>query len=329
MSGEVFLSYVRDNARVAEKLAADLEAAGVRVWLDRTRLGPGERWREAIRKAISAGDLFIACFSRQFALRQKSHMNEELTLAIEELRRRSADRAWFIPVVVDDSEVPDRDIGSGASLRDLQWVDLSSNWAEGVASIAAVALRKQSQALGSSGTLMRDSSRNVSSAAHIDGRPSASGALQPDLRIRYILRRGMTYWRDVSHDEIRILLVVTNHATSSATAPYIRLQVPQAFSLNPIGVSSRQVGAPLQLISEEVEPPAAAFIARPDFVIHPAVPTEFAQITLTVKGNMAVPACHIRYRTAASNLTGGEGLLPIEAEEIAAVLQRSVEPIET
>lgn len=143
MPDEVFLSYVRENGAIAERLAQDLEAAGASVWLDRTRLAPGDRWRDAIRNAIRSGHLFIACFSRDFATRDRSHMNEELTLAIEELRLRPTDRTWFIPVVIDNTEVPDRDIGAGATLRDLQWVDLSSNWTDGVASIVKVALQNR------------------------------------------------------------------------------------------------------------------------------------------------------------------------------------------
>jgi hypothetical protein len=137
----VFLSYVRENSSQAERLAADLRAAGVDVWIDRSNLTPGERWRDGIRSAIRAGNLFVACFSREYAARERSHMNEELTLAIEELRLRPTHRAWFIPVLLDDSYVPDRRISTNESLRDLQWVNLADNWTAGVAQIASVAHR--------------------------------------------------------------------------------------------------------------------------------------------------------------------------------------------
>ncbi len=59
-------------------------------------------------------------------------MNEEIRLAIEELRRRKEDQAWFIPVVLSGA-VPDWGIGAGKSLRDIQRVDLDeSNWKAGV-----------------------------------------------------------------------------------------------------------------------------------------------------------------------------------------------------
>ena len=64
-------------------------------------------------------------------------MNEELTLAIEELRQRPSDRAWFIPVLLSECEVPARGIGAGETLADIQWVELYRDWEPGIIRIAA------------------------------------------------------------------------------------------------------------------------------------------------------------------------------------------------
>jgi hypothetical protein len=64
-------------------------------------------------------------------------MNEELTLAIDELRQRPTERAWFIPVLLSECQVPARNIGAGETLRDIQWVELYRDWEEGIARIAA------------------------------------------------------------------------------------------------------------------------------------------------------------------------------------------------
>jgi TIR domain len=93
----VFISYVHDNSEVIQRLSASLEAHGVNVWLDRNDIKPGSLWKSANRDAIREGAFFIACFSREYHDRPKTYMNEELTLAIEELRQRPTDRAWFIP----------------------------------------------------------------------------------------------------------------------------------------------------------------------------------------------------------------------------------------
>ncbi len=131
----VFISYVRENETLIEKLYGDLSRSGISAWLDRNAIQPGHGWRNAIRKAIEDGAFFLACFSKEYLSKRKSYMNEELTLAIDELRQYSTDRAWFIPVLLDGCDVPMREIGGGQTLRDLQWVDLSEDWEKGLAKL--------------------------------------------------------------------------------------------------------------------------------------------------------------------------------------------------
>lgn len=120
-----FVSYVREDAAVVDGLVAGLRAKGVSIWLDRDSIGAGERWKATIHQAIRSGYLFLACFSRNYSARDKSYMNEELTVAIEELRQRPRQRAWFIPVSLDGTDIPYIEIGAGETLHDLQRLDLS------------------------------------------------------------------------------------------------------------------------------------------------------------------------------------------------------------
>jgi|WetSurMetagenome_2_1015567.scaffolds.fasta_scaffold66568_3 hypothetical protein len=134
----VFISYVREDTATVRLLEDDLEKAGVEVWLDRKAIRPGSRWKTAIRDAIRNGDFFIACFSKNYESKNKTYMNEELALAIEELRQYSITRAWFIPVLLTDCSIPGMTIGPGETLRDLQWVDLRSEWDLGIKRIVSV-----------------------------------------------------------------------------------------------------------------------------------------------------------------------------------------------
>ncbi|HEX3585579.1 MAG TPA: TIR domain-containing protein [Candidatus Angelobacter sp.] len=123
--GHVFISYVREDARRVEELEGVLVAAGIPVWRDATDLWPGQDWQTMIRKTITDNSLvFIACFSRQSLVRSKSYQNEELNLAIEQLRLRRPEEAWLIPVRFDDCAIPDLDIGGGRVLSSIQRVDL-------------------------------------------------------------------------------------------------------------------------------------------------------------------------------------------------------------
>jgi len=134
----VFISYVHDNEKEVQRLCNDLTKHGVEVWLDRNDIKPGYRWRDAIRKAIRGGDYSIACFSKEYKSRGKTYMNEELTIAIEELRQYSTNRAWFIPVKLNECDIPNRSIRAGENLRDLQHVELYNDWDVGVRCILDV-----------------------------------------------------------------------------------------------------------------------------------------------------------------------------------------------
>jgi HEAT repeat protein len=136
-----FLSYVRENQKIVDRLAADLNKGGVTVWLDRTQIDPGARWRDAIKSAIKNGQFFIACFSKEYGDRDRTYMNEELTLAIDELRTRSSNTSWFIPVLLNDTTIPSIRISSVEQLDDFQAIRLYENWGEGVARILRVMRR--------------------------------------------------------------------------------------------------------------------------------------------------------------------------------------------
>jgi hypothetical protein len=143
MAAQVFLSYVRENALLVDRLKRELEACGIVTWLDRSDLPPGKRWKIGIRRAIRRASFFIACFSAQYCQRIDTWMNEELNLAIDRLRQRHIDSAWLIPVKLTPCELPELDIGGGQLLSDLQCVELYSDWELGVSQLAAAILARQ------------------------------------------------------------------------------------------------------------------------------------------------------------------------------------------
>jgi hypothetical protein len=123
--GHVFISYVREDSAEVDELQRVLDAAGVPVWRDTASLWPGEDWRAKIREAITQDALaFIACFSSRSAARQTTHQNEELLLAVEQLRSRRPNDPWLIPVRFDNCDIPDLDLGLGRTISSLQCADL-------------------------------------------------------------------------------------------------------------------------------------------------------------------------------------------------------------
>ena len=134
----VFISYVKENRTEVDRLCDDLSSHDIRVWRDKNDIPPGARWPQTIRGAIREVAFFIACFSKEYNDRDKTYMNEKLMIAIEKLRQLPHDRVWFIPVKLNECEIPDFDIGMGGTLRDFHYVNLYEDWDVGVQNILTV-----------------------------------------------------------------------------------------------------------------------------------------------------------------------------------------------
>ncbi|MFE6054247.1 HEAT repeat domain-containing protein [Kitasatospora sp. NPDC056446] len=216
-----FVSYVGENRETVMRLVEALRASGVEVWLDRDSLAPGVRWKAAVRDAIAGGEFFLACFSAAYQAHHRSYMNEELVLAVEELRQRPTTRAWFIPVLLDPCEVPDRDIGGGENLWSLQWVDLSADWDAGIDRIlsvldpASAGLRAAQRALasGSARERIRAAGRLAAMGPRARSAVPALGALldDPNETVRASAAEALGRIGHPADDTIARLLHVLRH----------------------------------------------------------------------------------------------------------------------
>lgn len=59
----VFISYSRRNKTFAERLARDLDDAGLEVWIDFRQITAGELWQQEIYRGIERSDFIIYCMS--------------------------------------------------------------------------------------------------------------------------------------------------------------------------------------------------------------------------------------------------------------------------
>lgn len=134
---------MREDKAAVDLLQEILEAAGVTVWRDTDNLWPGEDWRLEIRRAITGGSFaFLACFSDNSAARQTTYQNEELIVAVEQMRQMPPGRPWLLPIRLADCDVPEFELGAGRTLASLQRVDLFGDlWQTGTARLVAAVLR--------------------------------------------------------------------------------------------------------------------------------------------------------------------------------------------
>jgi hypothetical protein len=100
---QIFLSYVREDGEAAERLYNDLKKAGLKVWMDRKDLIPGQRWRPAIKKAIKESSHFLALLSSSSVSKQ-GFFQKELKTAREVLEEMPEFEIFMIPARLDNCE---------------------------------------------------------------------------------------------------------------------------------------------------------------------------------------------------------------------------------
>lgn len=120
-----FIAYACEEYERAAELYEDLQDAGIRPWLDKKQLLPGQNWPRAIERAISISDFFIPCFSQRAAVK-RGQFQSELRYALQCAARMPLEEIYIIPIRLDPCEIPDQ------ICRTLQYVDLFPDWEKGV-----------------------------------------------------------------------------------------------------------------------------------------------------------------------------------------------------
>jgi uncharacterized protein len=93
---ELFISYSRHDQRFVEKVAGQLEAAGISVWMDIAGIDAGERWRSEITKAIERCRWFLLVISPTSMA--SPQVAREVILASEKERP-------IVPIIVERCDV--------------------------------------------------------------------------------------------------------------------------------------------------------------------------------------------------------------------------------
>lgn len=96
---QVFISYSRRDIDVVEGIVAQLEAAGIEVWLDREDIKPGKQWRKQIVEGIDTAEAFVLNLSPNSAA--SDNVLKELNLAEEALD------PFVLPVMLNEMKIPD------------------------------------------------------------------------------------------------------------------------------------------------------------------------------------------------------------------------------
>ena len=99
----VFLSYAREDAEAARRIAEALRGFGVEVWFDMNELRGGDSWDAKIRNQIRTCSLFIPVISAGTQAREEGYFRREWKLAVERTHDMADDRVFIVPVLIDDT----------------------------------------------------------------------------------------------------------------------------------------------------------------------------------------------------------------------------------
>jgi TIR domain-containing protein len=133
----IFIAYVEEDLGAAKKLYQAFERYGLRPWLDKMKLMPGQNWPRAIETAIQTSDFFVACFSQRSSTKRGS-FHSELRYALACAAKVPLDEIFFIPIRLEKCVVP------GPVSKKIQYVDFFPDWDAGLRKVLAVMERQRS-----------------------------------------------------------------------------------------------------------------------------------------------------------------------------------------
>jgi TolB-like protein/tetratricopeptide (TPR) repeat protein len=121
-SQAVFLSYASQDADAARRICDALLAAGIEVWFDQSELRGGDAWDQKIRRQIRDCALFVPLISRTTQARGEGYFRLEWRLADQRTHLMGRNRAFLLPVCVDDTPEAEADVPD--SFTRVQWTRL-------------------------------------------------------------------------------------------------------------------------------------------------------------------------------------------------------------
>ncbi len=106
-SPSIFICHASEDKETAMRIWQRLREAGMNPWIDKEGIRGGDQWDQLLEKQIKGVDYFLVVQSNALAAKgkQKSYVNKEIKLALEE-RLKFPDQITFIlPVKIEQCEL--------------------------------------------------------------------------------------------------------------------------------------------------------------------------------------------------------------------------------
>ncbi len=115
----LFLCHASEDKTQVEEMYHQLKAAGLKPWLDKEDLLPGQNWAEEIPTIIRDSN-FILIFFSTTSVAKRGYVQKEFKLALDVLDETPEGKISVIPVRLDSCKIPSR-------FSNLHYVDLFEN----------------------------------------------------------------------------------------------------------------------------------------------------------------------------------------------------------
>jgi hypothetical protein len=107
--GSVFISYARDDKKIALAIRDQLEAANIDTWMDENDLEPGEQYEDSIQDNIKNASFFVALISKSLDLENSNRLGRFVLKEWRWAERAALERLqahnYLQPVVIDDTPI--------------------------------------------------------------------------------------------------------------------------------------------------------------------------------------------------------------------------------
>lgn len=118
----IFLAHASEDKGYVREIYKKLKATGLEPWLDEEGLVPGIKWDQEIIKVIKNSRFFLACLSKN-SVSKNGYIQKELKTALAELEKKSSEFIYFIPVLIENIDIPNINVGT-ICLRDYQAIKI-------------------------------------------------------------------------------------------------------------------------------------------------------------------------------------------------------------
>lgn len=112
----IFLAYAREDFDAVSAIYDRLAALGLKPWMDKRDLLPGEKWEVHLGQAIQDSHFFLACLSTK-SVEKRGYLQKEFKKAFDLWQEKLDSDIYLIPLRLDECQVPE-------AFSALQWANL-------------------------------------------------------------------------------------------------------------------------------------------------------------------------------------------------------------